>query len=127
MSLQEHRPGQVLWSHAASWTDEPPFASDIMTYLYQFNVTPWEPRLCLDPVSGRSGQTQPREGSIQELADSIADAAFDPECLTDRPDFLRLAAAARTLTGEHAAGAFRTAGRRRRQRLDSPVVSGRFL
>jgi hypothetical protein len=126
-SLQEHRPGQILWSHAASWTDEPPFAADIVTYLYQLNVPPWEPGLRLDPVPGRSLQTRPREGSNQELAESIANMVYGPECLTDRPDLLKLAAAARTLTGEHAAGVFRTAGRRRRQRLASPVVGARFV
>ena len=126
-SLQEHRPGQLLWSHAASWTDEPPFAADIVTYLYQFNVAPWEPHQRFDPVLGRFSPTEPREGSNHELAESIANSVFDPKCLTDLPDLLRLAAAARTLTGEHAAGVFRTDGRRRRQRLASPVVGARFV
>jgi hypothetical protein len=126
-SLPEHRPGQVLWSHAESWTAEGPFAADIVTYLYQINVTPWEPRLRRDPELGRFIQTQPREGSHQELAESIANAVLDPECLADLPDLLKLAVAVRTLTGEHAAGVFRTADQRRRHRLDSPVMSSRFL
>lgn len=40
-SLSEHRPGQLLWSHAACWAAESSFAPDVVTYLYQVNIAPW--------------------------------------------------------------------------------------
>lgn len=40
-SFATHRPEQILWTHAASWTDPTAYAADIITFLYQLKDHPW--------------------------------------------------------------------------------------
>lgn len=39
-TLDEKAAGQILWVHALCWTKTYSVAADVMSYLYQFNVTP---------------------------------------------------------------------------------------
>lgn len=127
-SLYDHRPGQLLWSHASSWTDESPFAADLTTYLYQYNVSPWEGGgLRRDPETQQTVRTPPAEGPAEELARAVAEATLEPGALADLPQLVALAQAARAAPGDAAAGAFLSSGHRRRQRTDSPVKSNRFV
>ncbi len=108
-TLYPHRPGQILFCHAACWTSEPPFVADVTTYLYQMNKTPWQ-----------------ADGTVEELAGKIAAAKVAPDALADLPALTEIAEATAKVQGEAAAGAFRRAGNRRRQRKDSPVKSSHF-
>jgi hypothetical protein len=70
-------------------------------------------------------QGPPREGAPAELAQGIVSAAAEPA--TDRDALVALAQAVHRLGGEHAAGALRITGTRRRPGTSSPVPSSRFL
>nr|HEX4316601.1 hypothetical protein [Kofleriaceae bacterium] len=39
--LAQRRPGQILFAHAAPWTQDAPVAPDVTTLLYQSLVAPW--------------------------------------------------------------------------------------
>ncbi|HET6582906.1 MAG TPA: hypothetical protein VFG69_05660 [Nannocystaceae bacterium] len=125
--LQSHRPGQVLWTHASEWTRDQPLAGDIVTYLYQVNASPWGERLAFDPQHG-GARRMPRDPAPTEvLADRVLAAQPDDGGLADLDDLDRLARAVERLSGDHAAGAFRSYGPRRRQWSGGPVPSNRFL
>lgn len=101
-ALAEHRPGQVLWTHAACWTAGGAFAPDLVTFLYQTNTSPWE----------EAHETP------EELATHVADAQPDAGALADIDALKGLARAVR--------GSRRTSGPRGKQWLGSPVKSARF-
>ncbi|MFN6571657.1 hypothetical protein [Dendronalium sp. ChiSLP03b] len=126
--LSQHRPSQMLWSHASCWTQEQWFTADLTTYLYQHNVSPWQERTGVDPDSDELKQFPAIEGSFEELATRIVKATPDPDELDDLPKLIAIAQAARTVTKESAKpGAFRQSGQRNRQWLSSPVTSSQFL
>jgi len=126
-ALHPHRPGQVLWAQAACWTQEPPFAADLTTYLYQYNVSPWGERLRVNPES-RETETLPASTAPAEArAAAVVAAELEANALEDVPSLVALAQAMRGLTGDHAAGALRQSGPRRRQGTNSPVLSNRFF
>jgi hypothetical protein len=126
-ALAEHRPGQILWSHAAGWTREPPFAADLTTYLYQFNVGPWDGGLRVNAETNNPEPAPPEEGTPEELAARIAEAELEPGALDDLSALATLARAVRTVPGEHGPGALRRGGQRRRQWENSPVPSNYFF
>jgi hypothetical protein len=126
-SLREHRPGQVLWAHASCWTEEPPFAADLTTYLYQYNVSPWGERLRVDPETRKTGKVPPSTAAPEERAAEVLAAQPEADALADLPRLTELARAAQRLEGEHGPGALRGEGRRRRQGTNSPVPSSRFF
>jgi hypothetical protein len=121
--LREHRLGQVLFAHAACWTDPFPYTPDVTTFLYQGNVAPWEGGgLLVDPEM----QGEPDESTEDVLAARIVSASAEHESVTSHEQLAALVKAARGLTGDAAAGLFRTGGQRVRQRVGSPVWSNRF-
>jgi hypothetical protein len=126
-TLREHRPGQVLWSHASCWTQEPAFAADLTTYLHQYNVPPWGERLRINPETRETEKVPPSTAPAEERAAEIVAATLEADALADVPRLLELAQAARRLAGDHAPGAVRRAGPRCRQGTNSPVPSSRFL
>lgn len=126
-SFCEHRPGQILWTHSTCWIEEPPFASDLTTYLHQVNVSPWGRR------SGPEGAaTAPANSSLpadlrptEVLSAEVLAAPLAENALADLPALLALAQAAASIKGDHAAGAFRKSGPRRPQPTASPVPAQR--
>ena len=124
--LQQHRPGQILWTHASEWTQDQPIAGDIVTYLYQMNVSPWGERLVVDGEHGGTKRTARDDAPADELARRVLGAPIEPDALADLDALDRLARAIETLAGDHAAGAFRSYGVRRRQWSGGPVPSSRF-
>src|SRR5262249_51840811 len=126
-TLREHRPGQVLFSHASCWTQEPPFAADLTTYLYQYNVSPWGEGLQVDPKTRQTvrgaASTAP---AVERAAEGVA-APLEADGLAGLPRLVGLARSAQGLSGEHGTGALRRDGPRRRQGRNSPVLSNRFL
>lgn len=68
-TLATRRAGQILCSHAASWTGEFSFASDICTYLYDRNIMPWgtEPASA-GAIAGEVVATELTRASLHDLA-----------------------------------------------------------
>lgn len=126
-TLHEHRPGQVLWSHASCWTQEQPFAADLTTYLYQHNVSPFGERLRIDPKTNTMVKISPVVGSTAELVQQVVTTAASTDALADLPTLVTLASAVSALPPDYAAGALKQTGRRERQWVGSPVQSSRFL
>jgi len=128
--LVEHRRGRWLWSHAAQWTSEPPFAADATTYMYQLNTTPWqEGRLRVNPETNEHEEIPAVEGTPRQLADQVLASGCDFESMTDLDALTNLARAMRRIpaTDPAAFNVFRETGPRERHRSASPVVSSRFV
>lgn len=126
-TLLEHRPGQVLWSHASCWTQEPPFVGDLTTYLHQYNVSPWGERLRVDPATREADNLPASTAPAENRAVEVVNATLEVDALADVPRLLELTRVVRHLAGEHGAGALRRDGQRRRQGTNSPVFSSRFF
>ena len=124
-ALHEHRPGQVVHCHAASWTREPPFAPDLVTRLHQYYRAPWDGHRGVDPRTGEPVQVRADDADLATLAARIADAPRDPPD-GDLDALLALTEAARAVEGDAAAGPLRNYGTRRRAWCGSPVPSLRF-
>lgn len=124
--LRTHRPDQVLYCHGASWTEEPPFAADLLMRLHQFNRAPWDGHTVVDPVTGEWREVPHDDADVATLAARIAAATHDPAADTDLKALLTLVEAARAVYGDAAAGALRGTGSRRRAWCGSPVPSLRF-
>jgi hypothetical protein len=126
-TLREHRPGQVLWAHASCWTQEPPFAADLTTYLHQYNVSPWGERLRVNPETREAEKSPPSTAPADERAAEVVGASLAADALADLDGLVGLAHAVRQLSGEYGPGALRHDGPRRRQGSNSPVLSSRFV
>lgn len=128
--LLDHRPGQVVFSHAADWTRDFPLAADLTTFLYQFNAAPWDPQLVVE--EGEVAQRGPRVAPLEERAREVIHAELEPEDLADLAELRALVQAARAVPPEHSAGLLRVArggseaGTRERFWAGSPVRSNRF-
>lgn len=124
--LESHRPGQILWGHASQWTRRHSIAADLVTYLYEVNVTPWGERLALDPERGGVRTLPPDTSPPEVRATRVLEAAVEPEALDDLVALDRLGRAAAALTGDRAAGVLRTHGRRRAQFCGGPVKTNQL-
>jgi hypothetical protein len=122
-ALREHRPGQVVLGHAASWTEEPPFAAELVTRLHQVSRAPWDRHTSLDPVTGARRELPADPADDATLAARIATASV-AEDDADLAALLAIAEASRAVTGD--AAALRSTGTRRRAWCGSPVQSLRF-
>jgi hypothetical protein len=124
--LRLHRADQVLFCHGTSWTEEPPFATDLVTRLHQFCRAPWDRHIGVDSATGASHEVPDDDSDVTTLAARIATAPVDPDADIELPALLALVEASRALEGEAAAGALRRTGPRRRAWCGSPVQSLRF-
>lgn len=103
-ALAIHEADQVLWSHAVRWTIDHGVTPDIASFVHQHVVRPWEDEL--------DGQGLPAD-AVGAWVELIVDAK--PTTAADRDARLvRLAEATRGC-GDHAAGVFRSGGRREKQ------------
>ncbi len=126
-TLYPHRPGQLLWAHASRWTSVFPFAPDITTFLYQTCSSPWgEGAMQVDPDTNEVSNTPADDSPVEEIAGRILSAEPEPSFFDHSERLARLVKALAGLPPEHAAGMFRSAGVRCRQRPGSPVGSARF-
>jgi hypothetical protein len=126
LALREHRPGQVLWGHASCWTQDQPYAADLVTLLYQHNAPPWGEQMVIDPATHEVTRATAPPAPPAERGAQVVQAELPPDALADLPALLALARAAARLRGEHGPGALRGQGLRLRQRLGSPVPSSSF-
>lgn len=125
-SFAEHRRGQILWAHAMSWTEPPTLAPDLVTFLYQFNSSPWGRRVIVDRDSGKAEEDLPRAGTVDQLAGEVLDEPPDQDSARFMPGLTSLVRASLRVPPPDGAGLFRSEGGRRRQWKDSPVLSNRF-
>lgn len=104
-ALSIHEPDQILWAHTVRWTNDRSVTPDIATHLHQRTKAPW---------------TTDNDGTDEAVARetwtrSIVEANPEPADHTSSDARLRdLADATRDL-GDHAAGVFRSSGRREKQ------------
>lgn len=125
--LHEHRPGQVLFAHASCWTEPFSYAPDVTTYLYQVNVAPWQGgQMRYDEARKSMVKGDPDAAPVEELAARIVAATGEHESVSTKEQLAALVTAARALTGDAAAGLFRSSGQRLRQRAGSAVRSNHF-
>jgi hypothetical protein len=143
-ALRSHRPGQLVFCQAAAWTEEPAFAADLVMRLHQFSRAPWDRHDGIDPATGEWREVLADDADDATLAARIAAAPRAPvsaapdaapaaaidaggDAASDAAaDLVALTDAARSITGDAAAGALRDAGPRRRAWCGSPVPSLRF-
>ena len=124
--LGEHHPGQILWSHVCCWTRSLPIAADLVTFHVEFASSPWSERIRVR-AEGTGTEREPADVSPAEaIAARIAPMSVPRDAMFDVDTLERLCAAMHELDGQHAAGALRREGRRRRHWEGGPVRSGRF-
>ncbi|MEO7734707.1 MAG: hypothetical protein ABIY55_27365 [Kofleriaceae bacterium] len=124
--LRDHRPGQAVLGHAASWTEEPPFAPDLVTRLHQYSRAPWDSHTGVDPATGAPCEVAADDAGVATLAARIAGAPVVEDEAADLAALLAIVEASRAIGGDAVAGALRSAGPRRRAWCGSPVQSLRF-
>ncbi|MEL6341994.1 MAG: hypothetical protein AAFV53_02600 [Myxococcota bacterium] len=123
-ALRDHQPDQLLWAHALCWTDPPPICPDIVTLMYQHNITPWQPQLTMTP----EGESE-RAPAVTGTAEAIAAALIAAPPLEDdaRPNQRpSLWAAIRDAPTDAKIGIFRQEALRERLWYMGPVKSNRF-
>jgi len=85
-ALRNRAPGSVLVEHATCWTNPPPIAADFVGLLRQHVIPPWGAHLVASP-DGQVRRSEPDTRPAEEVADDIAQAAFDrPPDPDARPD-----------------------------------------
>jgi hypothetical protein len=129
IQIADHRPGQILWAHASSWTNPFPFTPDITTFLYQMRTTPWEGgAMVYDKKEKDVKVTEPDNSPDATIATSIINAEIDKEYFDDVDDVISIIKTLNDLKDNLSKlGIFKTQGRRTRQYTGSPVPSSRFL
>ncbi len=118
-TLQERRPGQLLWAHASCWTHDLPIAADLTTMLYQHCRPPWGEQLRYNPERGETFTQPADDAPVEQIAARIVAAAPDAEALADREALAALVRRAAPLLPQD--------GQRERQWAGSPVPSARFF
>jgi hypothetical protein len=118
--LQKRSPGQILWQHALEWTRSGPVAADLVTYLYQFNVGPWEAHTVFREGAPIEQPAVP--GDERALSERILGAEVPEEDLADTDELEAFASTLRDWARKQLA---RT-GWRGLHLNGSPVKSRRF-
>lgn len=79
--LRDRRPDQLVYAHAAPWTDDVAIAPDVVYLLHQSLVAPWGRRLVLAPDGGPPVLTEPDLRDAATLAASVlaTTPAEDPD------------------------------------------------
>lgn len=125
-ALRSHRPGQVLYCQAVSWTEEPPFAADLVLRQHQFSRAPWDGHIGVDPATSSWREVPADDGDAATLAARIVTAPPDATAGADLSALLAVTRAAAVVEGAAAAGVRRDTGARRRAWCGTPVPSRRF-
>jgi hypothetical protein len=120
-----HTEGQLLYAHATCWTDPPPCAPDITTFLYQELQTPWGERMQV----GADGQVQatPEDTSpIEVIAARVVEAEPVNGDVEEHDPQEKLHEVLRVM-GPQASFRTHSGGRRSPLWEGGPVKSGRFM
>lgn len=122
-SVHERRAGQILFVHAACWTQPPPFAPDVVTFLYQVNGPFWGERFGAHSTAEGTVLLPEVARPAEAIALEIAEAVPAEGALDDLPALSALA----EKIAERGYDALVAPGRRGRFWPSSPVKSNRFL
>ncbi|MCA9606757.1 MAG: hypothetical protein KC619_14225 [Myxococcales bacterium] len=126
-ALHEHRPGQLLFAHASSWTDPFPYAPDVTTLLFQHATSAYTGgALRVDPATGGVTPAAPDPRTDGVLADEVLAAEITDASATPLEPVVAIAKALAALPEPQRPGFHRTTGRRIHQRAGGPVPSNRF-
>jgi len=127
-AVAQHRAGQLLWSHAACWTDPFPFAADLVTFEYQTNFSPWAAgRLHVNSKTKTTERLGEDSSPDEELVARILEAPADEDFVRDEDVLRKLVRSLKDIEASHTVGIFRSQGPRTRYRIGTPVRSNRFL
>ena len=120
-------PGQILYTHASSWTSPPAVAPDVVTLLHQAVTPPWGERMrMIEKPGGRPEVVNdpPDDSPAPVLAEKIIAAGTTQTSLIDEPAG---AIAAFASSIREAAAALQPGGMRDRFWTGGPVRSARFM
>lgn len=70
-SIAQHRPGQLLYSHAVQWTFALPIAPDVTTLLHQMLIAPWGSRTSFDQETQQINSSEPDTRDATTIAEEI--------------------------------------------------------
>lgn len=77
-SIAQHRPGQLLYSHAVQWTFALPIAPDVTTLLHQLLIAPWGSQSSFDPETQQIKSSEPDTRDATTIAEDIASTVVEP-------------------------------------------------
>ena len=78
-SIAEHRPGQLLYSHAVQWTFSLPIAPDVSTILHQMLIAPWGSRTSFDSETQQIKSSEPDTRDATTIAQELAATVVEAE------------------------------------------------
>ena len=78
-SIAEHRPGQLLYSHAVQWTYALPIAPDVATLLHQLLIAPWGSRTSFDQESQQIKSSEPDTRDALTIAKDIVETQVESQ------------------------------------------------
>ena len=114
----ERHPNQFLWVHALNWVEDFPITPDFNTFMYQFNLAPWEGGgVAVDPETQEQTVTEDDPAPATELAKKVLEVEMDENPVDDMEEFLSLV---------HTVGRPAPGSRREKYFQGSPVKSNRM-
>jgi hypothetical protein len=78
-SIAQHRPGQLLYSHAVQWTFALPIAPDVTTLLHQMLIAPWESRTGFDAETNQITTSEADTRDATTIAGDIVAATIETQ------------------------------------------------
>ncbi len=76
-SIAQHRPGQLLYSHAVQWTFALPIAPDVTTLLHQMLIAPWGERTGFDAETNQITTHEADSRDATTIANDIVAATIE--------------------------------------------------
>ncbi len=114
----ERKPNQFLWAHALHWVEDFPITADFCTFMYEFNLAPWEGGgASIDPVTQAQTVTEDDPAPASELAERVLIAEIEDNPVDEMEEFLSFI---------HAVGQPASGDRREKYFQGSPVKSNRM-
>jgi tetratricopeptide (TPR) repeat protein len=125
VSVRNHHPGQILWSHATCWTESQPLSADLTTFLYQTGTQPWGEQLTVDPESRQTTRRPADQRDPTRIAADLITANPAESLPEDEPTLLTLARIA-ARAEVNVLALLREEGQRQKQWAGSPVPGSLF-
>lgn len=77
-SIAQHRPGQLLYSHAVQWTFALPIAPDVTSVLHQMLIAPWGSQSSFDHETQQIKSSEPDTRDATTIAGDIVATTAEP-------------------------------------------------